>query len=377
MASVTLEHITKTYESKRQSVRAVDDVSLSIADREFVVLVGPSGCGKTTTLRLVAGLEEVEAGTIRIGKRVVNDVAPKDRNVAMVFQNYALYPHLTVSKNMGLGLKLRRMPKPEIRKRVVEAAAMLGIESKLDRMPAALSGGERQRVAIGRAIVRRPEVFLFDEPLSNLDAKLRIHMRTELKRLHHKLQTTAIYVTHDQEEAMTLAERLVVMKDGVVQQVGTPLDVYARPSNRFVAGFMGTPSMNFLSGTLARDKESVLFAGSIGRMRLPDAQAASLAPFVGENVTMGIRPEHLDIESCLSKGNLERRRPAAACIRATVAVVEPLGDRIHVHLVAPSNDRLIGRVSPTSEVLPGATVQVQIDVSKVHLFRKSGHEPRI
>src|SRR5580765_5937571 len=256
MARVELEKVSKIYPG---GVKAVDAIDLSIKDQEFVVLVGPSGCGKSTTLRMVAGLEEISEGLIRIGERVVNDVPPKNRDIAMVFQNYALYPHMTVYKNMAFGLKLRRMPKPQIHQRVMEAAKILDIEHLLDRKPKALSGGQRQRVAVGRAIVREPAAFLFDEPLSNLDAKLRVTTRAELKRLHHRLKTTTIYVTHDQEEAMTLGDRIVVMKDGKIQQADTPLQTYNRPNNRFVAGFIGMPPMNFFDGTLKVEGGNMFF----------------------------------------------------------------------------------------------------------------------
>src|SRR5438477_9838396 len=268
MAQVHLEQVSKVYPG---NVKAVDAVDLAIADREFVVLVGPSGCGKTTTLRMVAGLEEITAGTIRIGERIVNDVPPKDRDIAMVFQNYALYPHMTVYKNMAFGLKLRKMPKKQIHERVMDAAKILDIVHLLERKPKALSGGQRQRVAVGRAIVREPAAFLFDEPLSNLDAKLRVTTRAELKRLHQRLKTTTIYVTHDQEEAMTLGDRIVVMKDGLIQQADTPLKTYNHPNNRFVAGFIGMPPMNFFDGTLKMQDGQMIFEEG----RLKDAKVVA------------------------------------------------------------------------------------------------------
>ncbi len=267
MAEVILEKVGKVFPG---DIEAVKDFSLDILDGEFVVLVGPSGCGKSTTLRMIAGLEEITEGTIRIEDRIINDVPPKDRDIAMVFQNYALYPHMTVYKNMAFALKLRKFPRKQIDERVRETAGILGIEELLNRRPKALSGGQRQRVALGRAIVRNPKAFLFDEPLSNLDAKLRVEMRAELKRLHHQLGTTTIYVTHDQEEAMTLGDRIVVMKDGVIQQVGVPLEVYNRPVNRFVAGFVGTPPMNFLDGRLLSEGGDIFFDGGECRIRLPD-----------------------------------------------------------------------------------------------------------
>src|SRR5215475_6787266 len=287
MAQVMMKDLNKKYDE----VHAVKDVNLHIRDKEFMVLVGPSGCGKTTTLRMVAGLEEITAGEIAIGDRVVNDLPPKDRDIAMVFQNYALYPHMSVYDNMAFGLKMRKFPKAEIAKRVQDAAEILGIQELLKRKPRQLSGGQRQRVAVGRAIVRHPQVFLFDEPLSNLDAKLRVQMRVELKRLHERLETTAIYVTHDQVEAMTLGSRVVVMKDGWVQQVGEPLELYGRPANKFVAGFIGSPAMNFADVTIA-EANGVINAEASGlRIKVPADRVAKMAAFKGQTVTLGIRPE--------------------------------------------------------------------------------------
>src|SRR3989440_3531351 len=315
MAQVLMKDLNKKYDE----VHAVKDVNLHIRDKEFIVLVGPSGCGKSTTLRMVAGLEEITAGEITIGDRVVNDLPPKDRDIAMVFQNYALYPHMTVYDNMAFGLKMRKFPKVEIQKRVQDAAEILGIQELLKRKPRQLSGGQRQRVAVGRAIVRHPQVFLFDEPLSNLDAKLRVQMRVELKRLHDRLETTAIYVTHDQVEAMTLGDRVVVMKDGLVQQVGEPLALYERPANRFVAGFIGSPAMNFMSVTLEWT-EQALWAHAPGlRVRVPAAKTEALRQRVGKPVILGLRPEVL--------------RPANGgsgdyAFDSTVEVGEPLGSEI-------------------------------------------------
>src|SRR6187402_282744 len=289
MGQVVLKGINKFYDS----VHAVKDVNLQIRDKEFVVFVGPSGCGKTTTLRMIAGLEAISSGDVSIDGNVVNELAPMDRDIAMVFQNYALYPHMSVYDNMAFGLKMRKFPKPEIAKRVQDAAEILGIQELLKRKPRQLSGGQRQRVAVGRAIVRHPQVFLFDEPLSNLDAKLRVQMRVELKRLHECLETTAIYVTHDQVEAMTLGSRVVVMKDGWVQQVGEPMEIYAKPQNRFVAGFIGSPSMNFIPVTLT-DGSGALFAEASGlKIKVPDASAQGLMPYKGQSVTLGVRPEDL------------------------------------------------------------------------------------
>ncbi len=293
MAQVMMKDLNKKYDE----VHAVKDVNLHIRDKEFMVLVGPSGCGKSTTLRMVAGLEEISAGEIVIGERVVNDLPPKDRDIAMVFQNYALYPHMTVYDNMAFGLKMRKFPKPEIEKRVKDAAEILGIQELLKRKPRQLSGGQRQRVAVGRAIVRHPQVFLFDEPLSNLDAKLRVQMRVELKRLHDRLETTAIYVTHDQVEAMTLGDRVVVMKDGWIQQVGEPLELYGRPANRFVAGFIGSPAMNFAEVAI-NEVNGDLWAETSGlRVKIPPDRAARLRPYKGQPVTMGVRPEDLHVSS--------------------------------------------------------------------------------
>lgn len=293
MAEVTLENVTKVYPG---GIEAVTDFNLRINDAEFVVLVGPSGCGKSTTLRMVAGLEEITRGAIVIDNREVNDVPPKDRDIAMVFQNYALYPHMTVYKNMAFALKLRKFPKKQIDERVRQAAEILGISELLNRKPKALSGGQRQRVAVGRAIVRQPKAFLFDEPLSNLDAKLRVEMRAELKALHRRLKTTTIYVTHDQEEAMTLGERIVIMKDGFVQQVGSPLDVYNRPANCFVGGFIGSPPMNILHGHLCLQDDAICFDEGSAKIRLPDSLKDTLSSWAGKELTMGIRPEAMSLQ---------------------------------------------------------------------------------
>src|SRR5574341_1933884 len=289
MANVSIRRLNKKYDN---GFHAVKDVDLEIRDKEFLVLVGPSGCGKTTTLRMVAGLEEITSGEIRIGDELVNDLPPMDRNIAMVFQNYALYPHKTVFDNMAFGLQMRKYAKDEIVKRVREAAGILGIEGLLERKPRQLSGGQRQRVAVGRAIVRHPQVFLFDEPLSNLDAKLRVQMRVELKRLHERLQTTVIYVTHDQVEAMTLGDRVVVMKDGLVQQVGDPLGIYSKPRNRFVAGFIGSPAMNFMDCTVVANGDLAVESPGF-RIAVPPAQKAALDQYRGKTVTLGVRPEDL------------------------------------------------------------------------------------
>ena len=367
MATVALDRVTKRYTSKKSDVLALDNLSVDIADREFIVLVGPSGCGKTTTLRLVAGLEEVTSGHIRIGERLVNNVAPKDRDIAMVFQNYALYPHMTVFKNMAFGLKMRRVPKVEIKRKVHEVASMLGIEPLLQRKPAALSGGERQRVAVGRAIVRRPQVFLFDEPLSNLDAKLRTHMRTEIKSLHRELQTTVIYVTHDQEEAMTLADRMAIMHRGVIRQCGAPLEVYERPEDRFVAGFVGTPTMNFLGGRLEQDGAAVRFSGATCRLLLSERTASAVGPHHGEPVVLGIRPQHIHVDATATQRAPNGNIPPDG-FQASVTVVEPLGDSMNVHLVLKSGETMVARVPPTSALSAGKSAVVRVDVDRVHLF---------
>jgi len=356
VAEVVLQNLTKVFPG---DVTAVKDVSLEIEDKEFLVLVGPSGCGKSTTLRMVAGLEEATEGTIRIGERVVNDVPPKDRDIAMVFQNYALYPHMTVYKNMAFALKLRRYPKAEIDERVKEAAAILGIGELLERKPKALSGGQRQRVALGRAIVRQPKAFLFDEPLSNLDAKLRVEMRAELKKLHQRLQTTMIYVTHDQIEAMTLGDRIVVMNDGVIQQAAEPLTVYDFPANQFVAGFIGTPPMNFMDGTLEQSNGAVCFNEGTCRLTLPDRFGEKLKSHVGKDVTFGIRPENVRT----AVGDITE----PGKIKATVTVVEPLGDEMIVHL-STDKSNLISKVDAHRKVEVDEEIEAVLDLSKAHVF---------
>jgi len=342
MATISLANLVKTYPNGFQAVKGV---SLDIADGEFIVLVGPSGCGKTTTLRMIAGLEDVTSGTISIGGRVVNDVHPKDRDIAMVFQNYALYPHMTVFKNMAFALMLRKTPRDEIDRRVKAAAAMLGIEALLDRKPGQLSGGQRQRVAVGRAIVREPKAFLFDEPLSNLDARLRVTTRAELKALQLRLKTTTVYVTHDQEEAMTMGDRIVVMYQGIVQQVGTPLDVYRRPVNRFVAGFLGTPPMNFIEGELRRGPAGPLTFVERGSpagitVSLSPAQADRLAEHLGRPVTLGLRPQAIVAADATSPATLAT--PSEFSL--PVSLVEPLGDAVDVTLRTPAGASLVARV---------------------------------
>ena len=366
MAEVRLQSVHKTYRGSDADFTAVKGISLKIADGEFIVLVGPSGCGKSTTLRMVAGLEEITDGTIRIGSRVVNEVAPADRDIAMVFQNYALYPHMTVYKNMAFGLKLRKLPAAEIDQRVRETAEILGITPLLNRKPKALSGGQRQRVAVGRAIVRDPAVFLFDEPLSNLDAKLRVETRAELKRLHKRLQTTTIYVTHDQEEAMTLGDRVVVMSEGVIQQCDTPLNVYQHPVNRFVAAFLGTPPMNFINGDLIHDG-SIKFRYADGQiLALTGHHAELLAGRIGSAVTLGIRPEALFLSPSPGADHPEQ------VIAGHIDVTEPLGHMIDAFVQISGPQRIVARVK--AEALEeGQPVSLHIDPSKTHVFERGAY----
>lgn len=333
MAKVELKNITKVYDG---NVKAVDNVNIVINDQEFVVFVGPSGCGKSTTLRMVAGLEDITGGELFIDGALVNDVPPKDRNIAMVFQNYALYPHMTVYENMAFGLKIRKIDKLEIERRVNEAARILDIEKLLLRRPKQLSGGQRQRVAVGRAIVRNPKVFLFDEPLSNLDAKLRVQMRAEISELHNRLKATMIYVTHDQVEAMTMGDKIVVMKDGLVQQIGSPLYLYNHPVNKFVAGFIGSPPMNFMSVKVLEEGGSIVLDEGSYKLSVTDEQAGYLKSYVGKEIYFGIRPEDLCfVEYAASKNN----------IRAKVTVIEPLGAEIHLFASTPTQP-MIARVPP-------------------------------
>jgi multiple sugar transport system ATP-binding protein len=357
MAQVTLHNLVKKFS---EEVVAVNNVNLDIQDKEFVVLVGPSGCGKTTTLRMVAGLEDVSAGEIYIGERLVNDVPPKDRNIAMVFQNYALYPHMTVYKNMAFSLKLRRTSKGEIERRVKAAADILGIGDLLDRKPKQLSGGQRQRVAVGRAIVRQPEVFLFDEPLSNLDAKLRVNMRAELIKLHERLDATMIYVTHDQVEAMTMGDRIVVMRNGFIQQVGPPMEVYNQPENQFVAGFIGSPPMNFFDARLVADNGGVAVALQGIRLPLPPEKAKSAEAYMNKNVVFGIRPE--DILS-----TPEKQSAYLAPLRATVEVLEPLGAEIILELSCQGY-AFTARMDPQMRARMHDEIEVHFDMERIHLF---------
>jgi len=354
MAEVVLEHVYKRF----GPVTAVKDFNLDIKNEEFMVFVGPSGCGKTTTLRMIAGLEEISDGTLRIGDRVVNDVPPKDRDIAMVFQNYALYPHMNVYQNMSFGLRLRKTPKQEIDRRVREAAKILQIEHLLDRRPRELSGGQRQRVALGRAIVREPKVFLMDEPLSNLDAKLRVEMRASITKLHRRLGVTTVYVTHDQVEAMTMGTRIVVMKDGLIQQVDTPINLYEKPVNRFVAGFMGSPAMNFLVGTAQDGK----VAGQSFSVRPDPELVQKLQRHNGKKVYFGIRPEDLGlrgVDDIPVEDNI---------IKATVEVVEPLGAETQIIASVDGDQSIVARVDPHARVQMGDQVELLADPTKMHAF---------
>jgi multiple sugar transport system ATP-binding protein len=362
MASLSLKNIYKVYSG---NVTAVRDFNLDIEDKEFIVFVGPSGCGKSTTLRMIAGLEEISQGELNIGEKLVNDVAPKDRDIAMVFQNYALYPHMSVYDNMAFGLKLRKVPKAEIEKKVKEAARVLDIEHLLDRKPKALSGGQRQRVALGRAIVREPKVFLMDEPLSNLDAKLRVQMRTEISKLHKKLQTTFVYVTHDQTEAMTMGTRIVVMKDGLIQQVDTPQHIYDHPTNIFVAGFIGSPQMNFMDAKVEEKDGKVVLVFGDDTVVLPEDKALAVKKggYIGKDVIMGIRPENLD-----DSAEFIAKHPESI-ISATVEVTELMGAETYIYL-AKGKSNIIARVNGSSKAQVGDVLKLALDTSKIHVFDK-------
>ena len=362
MASLSFKHIYKKYPG---GVTAVSDFCLEVKDKEFLVLVGPSGCGKSTTLRMIAGLEEITEGELFIGDRLVNDIAPKDRDIAMVFQNYALYPHMTVFDNMAFGLKLRKTPKEEIKRRVEEAARVLDITHLLDRRPKALSGGQKQRVALGRAIVREPKVFLLDEPLSNLDAKLRAQMRTELTKIHQKVGTTFVYVTHDQVEAMTMATRIVVMKDGLIQQVDTPQNLYDLPVNIFVAGFIGTPQMNFINCTLEQKGNDMFVKFGDNSLKLPaeKASAPALKDYVGKEIVIGIRPE------CLHDDEDHINAMKDSVIETFVEVTELMGAEIYLYLLT-GEQSLVARVSARSTARSGDTIKIALDTSRIHIFDK-------
>ena len=362
MAGLQLKNVKKTYGN---GITAVNDFNLDIADQEFIIFVGPSGCGKSTTLRMIAGLEEITDGELYIGDKLMNDVAPKDRDIAMVFQNYALYPHMTVYDNMAFGLKLRKVPKAEIDQKVKEAAKILEIEHLLDRKPKALSGGQRQRVAMGRAIVREPKVFLMDEPLSNLDAKLRVQMRVEIAKLHQRLKATIIYVTHDQVEAMTLGTRIVVMKDGIMQQVDSPVKLYNEPDNLFVAGFIGSPQMNFVESVAQQEGNDVYLAFAGQKVKLPAEKAKKVVDggYIGKEVIMGIRPEDIHgTEAALAQfpDNV---------ITADVNVTELLGADMHLYLLVGDQD-IVATISARNQIKAGDRLKMAIDPSRIHVFDK-------
>lgn len=359
MASVTYEHVTKQF----GDVRAVNDLNLDIKDKEFLVLVGPSGCGKTTALRLLAGLEEITTGNIKIGDRIVNDVAPKDRDIAMVFQSYALYPHMSVYDNMAFGLRLRKTPKTEIDRRVKEAANILGIGELLQRKPKQLSGGQRQRVALGRAIVREPKVFLMDEPLSNLDAKLRVQTRAEISKLHQRLETTFIYVTHDQTEAMTMGTRIAVMNFGVLQQLDTPQQLYDFPANKFVAGFIGSPAMNFFDAKVVGTRDDIKIDAGSFQIPAPPDRRDKLATYLGREITLGVRPEDIHDRDYIP-GQMN-----TSIINAHVDVMEPMGAEIYLYLLSGKHS-FIARVDPRSQGRPGKKLDVAINLDHVHVFDK-------
>src|SRR5512136_2627911 len=359
MSSVTFQNVTKRY----GNIIAVSNLNLQIDDKEFIVLVGPSGCGKTTALRMLAGLEEITKGEVKIGDRVVNDVPPKDRDIAMVFQSYALYPHLDVTKNMSFALKLRKTQNKEITQRVQQAAQVLGIEQLLNRKPAQLSGGQRQRVAVGRAIVREPQVFLFDEPLSNLDAKLRVQTRAEIIKLHRQLGATFVYVTHDQTEAMTMGTRIAVMKEGVLQQVDAPQTLYDRPGNQFVAGFIGSPSMNFFEMQLLRSGDDLYAQSETLRLRLPPDRHTALKDYVGKAIVVGVRPEDIYAADFVAPGI------RAAAIEAQVDVTELMGNEIFWYLLSGAHS-FIARVDPRARARAGDRVALAVNLDKLHFFDK-------
>ena len=359
MASLSLKHIFKVYDG---GVKAVNDFCMDIEDKEFIVFVGPSGCGKSTTLRMIAGLEEITAGELRIDNEIVNDFEPKDRNIAMVFQNYALYPHKTVYDNLAFGLKLRKFPKSDIDKRVKEAADILGIHDYLNRKPKALSGGQRQRVAVGRAIVRKPEVFLFDEPLSNLDAKMRVQMRAEISKLHTRLETTMIYVTHDQIEAMTMGDRICVMKDGLIQQVDTPLSIYDNPANVFVAGFIGTPPMNIFRGDLVEENGTLIFKAGTMAIPMPAEWRPQIEKYINKPLIFGVRPEDIGSERA------ENQNGSAVTIKAKIEVMEPMGAETYLYLDVGTNTSCIARVDAHRKTKVGEELTLAVMMSRAHVF---------
>jgi multiple sugar transport system ATP-binding protein len=357
MANVILKGLTKKY----NEAIAVADLNIEIKDKEFAVLVGPSGCGKTTTLRIIAGLEESSAGEVYIGDKLVNDVQPKDRDIAMVFQNYALYPHMDVYDNMAIGLKLRKFPKEEIDQRVQEAARILGIESLLKRKPKQLSGGQRQRVAVGRAIVKKPKVFLFDEPLSNLDAKLRVTMRAEISKLHRRLEATIIYVTHDQVEAMTMANRIFIMNEGRLQQSGPPLEVYEKPVNKFVAGFIGSPAMNFIDSDIIKENNEYFIKAEGMKLKIPEKFHSKITDYIGKRIIFGVRPEDIHDKRFVSNA------APSNTIKAKVEVIEPLGAEIYIYLACGKNS-FVGKMDSRTKAGIEQDIEIVIDMGKTHIF---------
>jgi multiple sugar transport system ATP-binding protein len=363
MARVHFENVTKRF----GDFTALRDFNLEIEDKEFLVLVGPSGCGKSTALRMLAGLEDITEGSIYIGERRVNGVPAKDRDIAMVFQSYALYPHMTVFDNIAFGLRLRKTPKEELTTKVNEAAKTLGVETLLDRKPGQLSGGQRQRVAVARAIVREPQVFLLDEPLSNLDAKLRVHTRAEISKLHKRLGTTFVYVTHDQTEAMTMADRIAVMNEGIIQQVGSPQDLYDEPVNVFVAGFIGSPAMNFFNATVVENGEGVRLDGEGFAVDVPDDRAEEMRPFLDKEMVFGVRPENIHDTHFVPSGI------TAAPTTVKVDVTEPMGNEVFLHLLA-GETKLLARVDPRTRVSAGEEVEVVIDMERMQVFDPESRE---
>lgn len=359
MATIEIKNLQKTYPNNHYAIKGID---VSIQEGEFVVLVGPSGCGKSTLLRMIAGLEDISGGELFFNDKLMNSVHPKDRNIAMVFQNYALYPHMTVYDNMAFGLKLKKMPKAEIYQRVTDAAKTLGLTEYLDRLPKEMSGGQRQRVAIGRAIVRQPEVFLFDEPLSNLDAKLRVQMRTEIKRLHRKLKNTMVYVTHDQIEAMAMGDKIVILKDGVVHQTDSPVNLFRHPKNKFVAGFIGSPAMNFVSGEIVKE-EGLYFVTQGIKISIPPPLQVSMKRYLGKRVDMGFRPEYV-----YDKG-LEKERRLSTDVEIEILVVENVGSETYNHFRLNGMDTIYSYRSSSSNVhIPGEKLTVGIDLERLHFF---------
>ena len=358
MSRVTLKNVVKQF----GTVKAVENLSIEIEDKEFAVLVGPSGCGKTTVLRMIAGLETISSGEIYIGDTLVNNMAPKDRDIAMVFQNYALYPHMNIRENMGFGLKIRQMSKADIDARVQEAADILGLHDLLERKPKELSGGQRQRVAVGRAIVRKPKLFLFDEPLSNLDAKLRVAMRAEISKLHRRLGATIIYVTHDQVEAMTMADRIFIMSKGVLQQSGAPMEVYTKPANRFVAGFIGSPAMNFIDAMVVAANGGLFIDAGAFRVRVPESLVPQLQPYVDRQIVFGVRPE--DIAAHDSSAGADN----GTTVTTRAEVVEPLGSEIFAHLTCGAHSIVARMDVPESPLRVGETLKVDLRMSKTHVF---------